>query len=203
MPPTLAEVTSRLADLDLQYRLGRDAAGHLVVQIVLREDGADDPLPAPASPMLRSRPEPARESPADSAPQLPPPRARVARVEDLPRAAQASVGRLAAAPGRPGGRERLLRAAAAGFTDREVYDGLRRYPESVAPLLAPLFRPVLLSQRGDGPWICRTRAAFVDAVGDPISDKAVCRSFPSEVETLVYFWAAGWDYALPAEWRLP
>jgi len=104
----------------------------------------------------------------------------VARLEDLPRAAQVSVGRLA------GCQARLLWAAAAGFTDREVLDGLRRDPETVAPLsLAPLFWTVLRSQRRDGLWISRTRAAFVDAVGDPVADRAVYRNFPFEVETLV------------------
>jgi hypothetical protein len=180
-------------EFDIQYGLHWNTAGRLVIEIVLRGDGADDPVTAPAPPGPRSQSLSDRENTADSAPQLSPSQAWVARVEDLPRADEASVGRPA------GGRERLLRAAAAGFIDREVLDSIRRRRESGAPLiLAPLFCTVLRLQRGDCPWICRT-AVFVDAIADPISDRAVYHDFPFDVEAIVYLWTAGWENVMPAE----
>ena len=119
----------------------------------------------------------------------------------LPRAIRRLADQLPAGPGRLGTASRILRAVQMGASDRAVARGdstAREVPGQLG-LLAQVY-VVLVDQYGRGPWICRDRGDYEEAVGSPCAPAAVSGIFASDAEAIAYLWGSGVPAVLPPTW---
>ena len=195
--PDLRDLLERLEGLDLCWRVRRDLAGELVVKIRISNGGlVPDPLPEPAT-------EPA-EAPREEPPtaEVVLPRSVPADEVGLPLSLVSLAARLPAAAGRLCPPARILRAARLGAGDRAVANGDARFPFSAEGVGLPTrVYVVLVARDGPGPWLCRLRAAYHDAVGEPFAPQSVSRAFPSDAEAISYLWGSGLRSQLATPWR--
>ena len=196
-------LTAQWPDLEWQVTRGED--GRLVVQVPIRDDGADDPLHAPRRGAAEPAPEPAGEPQAAAAPEEEEPTVlprEVPRVgADLPQEIQRLAARLPNTPGRLPPLGRLLRAATAGAGDRRVCNGDQAYPDPLESIgLSTRCYVALRGEANTGPWLCRRRADYLACVGEPFAEQSVSRAFASESEAIAYCWGSGLAAELPPLW---
>jgi len=204
-PPDLQELLVRLEGLDLSWQVGRDGAGELVVQIRISDsDLPPDPLPAPpaggaAEPVTEPAEAPREEGPAARVvlPRVVPDDEAGFPLELVPLAA-----RLPASAGRLCPPACILQAARLGTGGRAVANGDARFPASGERVGLPTrVYVVLVAQDGSGPWICRRRIDYLDAVGEPFAPRSVSRAFASDAEAISYLWGSGLQSLLAPPWR--
>lgn len=208
--PSLQVILQRLEGLDLHWTVSRDGEGHLAVQIQIHEGPVGAP---PANDPSRAPPtggaeEPVSEPEAAGAAAEPEratgvllPRIVPDVFAELPAAVRALSARLPAVPGRLGPSDRVFRAARLGAADRRVANGDAQLPDpSGRTGLATRVYCILRAHDGSGPWICRLRSHYNDAVGQPFDPESVSRAFGADSEAQIYFWASGLELALPPQW---